>query len=301
VSDTVFNAADAVHFDYDAMVGRNIGFVSPEEQQRLRDGRVFICGVGGMGGAAAMALARAGVGTFIIADFDRFELSNLNRQTFAFAETIGSSKADVTRERLAAINPTVRVTSYGREWPAHLDTILSECSVVINGMDDIAAGIALYRKARELGATVVDAYTSPLPSVTVVRPADPRPEERLGYPTRGVSLESITAAMRDECLRREIEHVLVHSSSAEHIDLGIAAEVIAGKRSRMSFAPMVVATGCLMSFEAVALLIGRHTATDHRGWFLNPWTARVERPRSSAVAWVRRKAVRRFMARLVDG
>ncbi len=287
--------------DYDTMVGRNLGFISADEQQRLRNGRVFICGVGGMGGAAAMALARAGVGHFIIADFDRFEISNLNRQTFAFAETIGESKADVTRDRLAAINPSVQVTTYGREWPAHLDTILAECSVVINGMDDIPAGIALYRKARELGATVVDAYTAPLPSVTVVRPADPRPEERLGYPTLGVPIESITTAMRDECLRREIEHVMIHSSSADHIDLAVAAEVIAGKRSRMSFAPMVIATGCLMSFEAVALLIGRRTATDHRGWFLNPWTARAEHPRSAPVAWVRRQAVRKFMARLIDG
>jgi hypothetical protein len=301
VSDTPIAATDAARFDYDAMVGRNIGFVTADEQRRLRDGRVFICGVGGMGGAAAMTLARAGVGRFIIADFDRFELSNLNRQTFAFTETIGSSKVEVTRDRLLAINPSVEVATYRREWPSQLNTILAECKVVINGMDDIPAGIALYRKARELGATVVDAYTAPLPSVTVVRPTDPRPEERLDYPTRGVALGSITSAMRDECLRREIEYVMIHSSSANHIDLAIAAEVIAGKRSRMSFAPMVVATGCLMSFEATALLIGRRTATGCRGWFLNPWTARVERPRSAAVAWMRRQAVSKFMARLLDG
>src|SRR3954465_13671703 len=197
----------SLHFDYDAMVGRNAGFVSPEEQRRLRDGRVFICGVGGMGGAAAMALARAGVGRFIIADFDRFDISNLNRQTFAFAETVGAGKAEVTRERLLAINPSMEITTYGREWPGHLDALLADCKVVVNGMDDIPAGIALYRKARELDVTVVDAYTAPLPSVTVVRPADPRPEERLDYPTRSVPIESITTAMRDECLRREIEYV----------------------------------------------------------------------------------------------
>ena len=301
MSDTTSASTDAEGFDYDAMVGRNIGFVTPEEQRQLRDALVFICGVGGMGGAAAMVLARAGVGRFIIADFDRFEISNLNRQTFAFAETIGASKADVTRDRLLAINPSARVATYGREWPSHLDTILAECKVVINGMDDIPAGIALYRKARELGATVIDAYTAPLPSVTVVRPADPRPEERLDYPTRGISIAAITPAMRDDCLRREIEYVMIHSSSAGHIDLSIAAEVITGKRSRMSFAPMVIATGCLMSFEAIALLIGRRTATDCRGWFLNPWTARIERPRSAAAAWVRRQAVRKFMARLIDG
>ena len=284
-------------FDYDEMTGRNIGFVSADEQRALREGRVFICGVGGMGGAAAMALARAGVGNLVIADFDVFELSNLNRQVFAFEDTLGREKTHVTRERLTAINPDIRVTTLGGDWPSRLDQVLNECRVVINGMDDIIAGIGLYRTARERGATVIDAYTSPLPSVTVVRPADPRPEERLGFPTAGVTPDEITAEQRAECLRREIEYVLVHSSSAEHIDLEMAAEVIAGRRSRMSFAPMVVTTGCLMAFEAIALLIGRQTKTDFRGWFLNPREAAVERPRSVPAAWMRRRLVRQFMSR----
>jgi molybdopterin/thiamine biosynthesis adenylyltransferase len=284
-------------FDYGQMTGRNIGFVSAGEQRALREGRVFVCGVGGMGGAAAMALARAGVGHLTIADFDVFETSNLNRQVFAFDDTLGKEKTEVTRERLAAINPEIFVTTLGREWPSRLDEILTDHRVVINGMDDVTAGIHLYRKAREHGAAVIDAYTSPLSSVTVVRPDDPRPEERLGFPTLGVALENVTSAMRDECLRREIEYVLVHSSSAEHVDLAVAAEVIAGRRSRMSFAPMVVTTGCLMAFEAIALLIGRETRTDFRGWFFNPRRASVERPHAPPVAWMRRRLVRRFMSK----
>ena len=284
-------------FDYEEMTGRNIGFVTAREQRALRDGRVFICGVGGMGGAAAMALARAGVGNLVIADFDVFETSNLNRQIFAFDETLGREKTDVTRERLAAINPELRVTVVGRDWPSHLDQILGECHVVINGMDDVVAGIRLYRAARDHGATVIDAYTSPLPSVTVVRPDDPRPEERLGFPTVGVAPDAITGDMRDECMRREIEYVLVHSSSADHIELAVAADVIAGRRNRISFAPMVVTTGCLMAFEAIALLLGRETKTDFRGWFFNPRGASVERPRPLPAAWMRRRLVRRFMSR----
>lgn len=284
-------------FDYDEMTGRNIGFVSADEQRSLRDGSVFICGVGGMGGAAAMALARAGVGNLVIADVDVFETSNLNRQVFAFEDTLGREKACVTRERLVAINPEIRVTVLGSDWPSRLDEILATCRVVINGMDDVAAGIRLYRAARRLGATIVDSYTSPLPSVTVVRPGDPRPEERLNFPTIGIAPQAITRELRDECLQREIEYVLVHSSSAEHIDLAAAAEVIAGQRSRMSFAPMVVTTGCLMAFEAIALLLGRETKTDFRGWFFNPRDASVERPHRRPIAWMRRRLVRRFMSR----
>jgi tRNA A37 threonylcarbamoyladenosine dehydratase len=55
-------------FDYGSFTGRNIGFVDQSEQQLLREASVFVCGVGGMGGAAFMALARAGIGKFVIAD-----------------------------------------------------------------------------------------------------------------------------------------------------------------------------------------------------------------------------------------
>ena len=94
---------------------------------------------------------------------------------------------------------------------------------------------------------------------------------------------------------------MTHSSSSEHIDLGIAAEVVAGTRSRMSFAPMVITTGNLMCFEAINLILGWRSGTDHRGYFFNPWTARVERPRSPPVAWATRLVVRRFLKRMIDG
>ena len=67
-------------FSYAEMTTRNTGFVSADEQARLKGASVFIPGVGGMGGAAFMALVRAGVGRFTIADLDVFEVSNLNRQ-----------------------------------------------------------------------------------------------------------------------------------------------------------------------------------------------------------------------------
>ena len=66
-------------FSYAEMTTRNIGFVSPAEQERLRKATVFVCGTGGMGGACLLALARIGVGHLIIADIDSFDVSNLNQ------------------------------------------------------------------------------------------------------------------------------------------------------------------------------------------------------------------------------
>lgn len=286
-------------FSYDEMATRNAGFLAPAEQRTLRDGRVFVCGVGGMGGAAIQSLVRAGVGHFTLADMDVFETSNLNRQVFATLDSLGQPKVAATCAALARINPDVGLTTYGAEWVERLDDILPTHRVVINGMDDLAAGIALYRKAREHGATVIDAYTAPLPSVTVVRPADPRPEERLRYPTVSYDWRALTPAQLDACRTAEAIYVMVHSSSANHIDVAIAAELMAGRRSRPSFAPMVIETGTLMAFEAVKLLLGRDSGVDHRGLFLNPWTMIVERPKPAPVAWVRERLARRFLARML--
>jgi hypothetical protein len=288
-------------FDYATFVDRNLGFVDADGQAALRAARVLVIGVGGMGGAAVQSLARMGVGALTLADIDTFEVSNLNRQVFATLDTVGRDKAQATAEALRRINPELDVRVLGAEWPQRLDELLAAHPVVINGMDDVAMGVVLYRRAAAHRATVVDAYTSPLPSVIVVGPDDPRPEQRLGYPTRGVEPARFTPDMLKECFAREVEHVMVHSSSADHIDLDVARDLVAGTRKRMSFAPMVITTGNLMAFEVAKRLLGRTPSADARGYFFNPWTMRVERPWPAPVAAVRRWLVRRFMARLMRG
>lgn len=286
-------------FSYEEFTTRNIGFVTEAEQQRLRDARILVCGVGGMGGACLQALARMGVGGFALADFDVFEVSNMNRQVFASLATVGVGKVEATVAQLRQVNPALQIETLGEDWPGRLDDLLARYPIVVNGMDDMAAGIALYRKAREHGATVIDAYTAPLPSVTVVRPHDPRPETRLGYPTAGMDWQALTPEIRQACLGKELEYVMVHSSSVRHVDLSIAKDLLSGKRKRMSFAPMVITTGNLMAFEAAKLVLERPRLADARGYFFNPWTMRVETPRNALAAWLVRAAVRRFMARLL--
>jgi len=285
-------------FSYEEMIGRNAGFLSATEQELLHDGRVFVCGVGGMGGAALQSLVRAGVGNIAIADMDIFERSNLNRQLFATLDTVGKLKVGATADALLRINPSLGLTTYGGEWVEQLDEILAVYKVVVNGMDDLAAGIALYRKAREHGATVIDAYTAPLPSVTVVGPSDPRPEERLRFPTTRTNWRVLTQDEVEACKMQEALYVMVNSSSAKHIDLHVAAELMAGKRSRPSFAPMVIVTGTLMANEAIKLLVRRDTV-DCRGAFFNPWTMRIERPKPAPLAWMLERVARRYLARIM--
>ncbi|MGE8106629.1 HesA/MoeB/ThiF family protein [Allorhizobium sp. NPDC080224] len=286
-------------FTYAEMTTRNRGFVDEAEQARLREACVFIPGVGGMGGAAFMALVRAGVGRFIIADLDVFEVSNLNRQLFARADTIGAQKAEAAARLALEINPDLEIEVLGREWTDRLPDILPRADVAINGTDDIAAGTEYYRQCRAHGLTLIDAYASPLPSVTVVRPNDPRLEERLGYPTLGVAWQAITPEMALACLMLEIEYVLVHSSSHKYVDLDIAAEVAAGRRSRFSFATMVTMAGTLMAEEALRQILARRGGTDCRGYFFNPHAQRVERPLAAPLAYAKRILVRGLMAKLL--
>jgi len=287
-----------VDFSYGEMTRRNIGFVTEAEQGRLRGATVFVCGTGGMGGACILALGRIGIGHLILADIDAFDVSNLNRQVFAFAGTIGQHKAEATAALLARINPEIKVTVYRDDWPQHVQEAVAMAAVVVNGTDDLGASLLLYRTVRAAGKTVIDAYAAPLPSVYVTTATDPAHEVRLGYPTIGTAWDALTPAQRTGAFLREAEHVVLHSSSRDYLDMALVGDVVAGRRARMSFAPMVITTGQLMAYEVVNAVLGRPRGADNRGWFLNPYKGRVERPRNALVTAMLRPFVRRFLSRL---
>ncbi|MAF90290.1 MAG: ThiF family adenylyltransferase [Bdellovibrionota bacterium] len=286
-------------FDYSQFIQRNIGFVNLEEQAKLKEARIFVAGVGGMGGAAVACLARAGVENFIIADLDEFELSNLNRQIFANRNTIGVPKAEATKQSLLDINPNINIKLFGKEWSEKLDEILPNVDLVINGCDDAKASVHLLRSAPRYKKTVIDAFASTLPNVYVVGPNDPRPEKTLGYATYGKNLNEVTEDEWGLCIQKEIEYVLVHSSSAKHVVLDVAAEMVSGARSRISFAPMVWTTGCFMAYEATKIILGEKTKADYKGVFFNPYRFEVERPYGFIIGSIRRFLVRRFLKSLL--
>lgn len=289
------------HFTYSEFTTRNLGFVTEAEQARLKASCVFVCGAGGMGGSAIMNLIRAGVGKLILADLDGFEVSNLNRQLFASLDSVDVHKAHATREQCLRINPEAEIEVLEANWPDHVERLVGISDVVVNGTDDLGASLLLYRTARKLGKSVIDAYASPLPSVYVTKPTDPMPEEWLRYPTVGTAWNAIKPDMRADAMMAEATHVMLHSSSRRYIDLEMAGEMVAGKRSRMSFAPMVIMAGTLMAAEAINILLDRPAAADHRGWFFNTHLGRVERPKPGWIAAVLRPLVRRELNRLLGG
>ena len=126
-------------YSYDDAVSRNIGWVTLAEQDRLRQSRVAIAGLGGVGGAYLLTLARLGVGAFSIADFDRFDIVNFNRQVGASVSSIGRPKLDVMLEMVRDINPQadVRVFPDGLKLD-NIDLFLADADVYLDGLDFFA-------------------------------------------------------------------------------------------------------------------------------------------------------------------
>jgi molybdopterin/thiamine biosynthesis adenylyltransferase len=286
-------------FSYVEMTGRNAGILSATDQELLRESRALVCGAGGAGGAALQSLVRAGVGALTIADRDVFVRSSLNRHLFATADTMGKLKAPTIADALRRINPSLAVETHGADWVEQLDEILPAHQVVIDALDDVAGSIALYRKAREHGVTVVGSYAVPMPSVTVVRPADPRPEERLGYPTTRTNWRVLTDDEVAGCRLADVRHALVHSSWNRHLDPELVARLVSGAGSTPSLAPLTILTGTLMALETIKLLARRDTV-DCRGVFLDPWTLRIERPRPTPIAWMLDRIARRRLQQMVN-
>ncbi|WP_230246914.1 ThiF family adenylyltransferase [Rubrivivax sp. JA1055] len=126
-------------FDYDAAISRNIGWLTPAEQQRLRGARVAIAGLGGVGGAHLLTLARLGLGRFRIADFDCFEVHNFNRQAGAFMSTVGQPKCEVMARMARDINPEAEVVGFERGVDEdNLDAFLDGVDVYVDAIDFFA-------------------------------------------------------------------------------------------------------------------------------------------------------------------
>ena len=83
----------------------------PDINKKLKQATVAIAGLGGLGSTVAMALARANIGRLIIADFDKVEISNLNRQQY-FLDQVGQEKVAALTENLLRINPELKITGY---------------------------------------------------------------------------------------------------------------------------------------------------------------------------------------------
>jgi molybdopterin/thiamine biosynthesis adenylyltransferase len=129
-------------FNYQEAFSRNIGWVTPDEQQLLRNKRVAIAGGGGVGGVHLLTLARLGISKFHIADFDNFDIANFNRQVGANMTTLGQPKVEVLARMAKEINPEIDIKIF----PSGIDTanlpaFLDGVDLYVDGLDFFAFAI----------------------------------------------------------------------------------------------------------------------------------------------------------------
>ena len=125
--------------------------------ERLFAAKVAVFGIGGVGGYAAEALARSGVGSLVLVDHDTVSVTNLNRQIIALHSTLGRQKAEVMAERIADINPAARVEArccfYLPETADQFD--FSSYSYVVDAVDTVTAKLEIIQRAKACGVPVI--------------------------------------------------------------------------------------------------------------------------------------------------
>lgn len=128
-----------------------------EGMERLKNARVAVFGVGGVGGYVCEALVRSGVGSFDLIDDDKVCLTNLNRQIIATRSTVGKYKVDVMKERMLDINPDVQVESYKCFFlPENADDFpFAEYDYVVDAVDTVTAKIELVMKCQSMGVPII--------------------------------------------------------------------------------------------------------------------------------------------------
>ena len=124
---------------------------------RLKRAKVAVFGIGGVGGFAVEALARAGVGAFLLVDSDRVCVSNINRQIIADWNTVGRYKTKVMQERIASVNPDAEVET--RECfflPENADSFdFSGWDYIVDAVDTVSAKLEIIVRAKEAGVPVI--------------------------------------------------------------------------------------------------------------------------------------------------
>ncbi|MDD6435390.1 MAG: tRNA threonylcarbamoyladenosine dehydratase [Clostridiales bacterium] len=128
-----------------------------EAMEKLKNARVAVFGIGGVGGYVCEALARTGVGHFDLIDDDKVCLTNINRQIIATRKTVGRYKTEVMKERMLEINPDIEVTLHQCFFLPETaeDFHFEDYDYVVDAVDTVTAKIELVMKCKETGVPII--------------------------------------------------------------------------------------------------------------------------------------------------
>ena len=131
--------------------------IGKENIEKLKNAKVAIFGIGGVGSYVVEALARAGIQHFILVDKDEVDLTNINRQIIATYKTIGKPKVEVAKERILEISPAAKVETYQEFFMPDSEAKYLDNSVtyIVDAVDVITAKIELVMRANSLNIPII--------------------------------------------------------------------------------------------------------------------------------------------------
>ena len=141
----------------DEQFQREIMLIGKENLEKLKKSKVIIYGIGGVGSFVCEALARAGIENLILVDYDKIEITNLNRQIHALHSTIGEQKTEAMKNRILDINPKAKVeTYYNKEIKEKEEELINETiNYVIDCVDTITTKLKLIETAKRKNIPII--------------------------------------------------------------------------------------------------------------------------------------------------
>lgn len=130
--------------------------IGKENIELIASKKIAIVGVGGVGGALAISLARCGVENFTLIDFDKVSASNINRQVVAFEQTIGKNKVDVLKEMILAINKNAKVNAVAQKiCKENVKELISDFDLVVDAIDSVQDKVELICHCKENNINII--------------------------------------------------------------------------------------------------------------------------------------------------
>ncbi len=143
----------------ESQFSRTESLIGKDSITLLHNKKIAVFGLGGVGSFVTEALARAGIGSFVLVDNDVIVKSNLNRQLYALHSTIGLKKTDCATKRILEINPEAKIKAfsifYGKETANALDSELVTCDYIVDAIDTVSAKLLLIEKAKEYSVPII--------------------------------------------------------------------------------------------------------------------------------------------------
>ena len=132
--------------------------IGKENIDKLNKTKIAVFGIGGVGSYVVEALARAGVGNFVLVDKDVVDVTNINRQIIATTKTIGMPKVEIAKNRILEINPQAKVAIYQEFFmPDSKELLDSSIDYVVDCIDTVTAKIELVQRAKKLHIPIISA------------------------------------------------------------------------------------------------------------------------------------------------